>query len=188
MNKKSALISVFNKDRIDEIAKKLTELKINIISTGGTEKHLNKLGFKTQKVEDLTDYPSIFGGRVKTLHPKVFGGILNRRKSKDDNNDKIKYQIPNIDIVIVDLYPFEETVINSKSHQEIIEKIDIGGISLIRAAAKNYYDVVCVSSIEQYDDFIKDLNENDGNFSSWNKNIKLELIFIIKLHNSKSRS
>ena len=166
MNKKSALISVFNKDRIDEVAKKLTELNINIISTGGTEKYLNKLGFKTQKVEDLTDYPSIFGGRVKTLHPKVFGGILNRRKSKDDNNDKIKYQIPNIDIVIVDLYPFEETVINSKSHQEIIEKIDIGGISLIRAAAKNYYDVVCVSSIEQYDDFIKDLNENDGNFSS----------------------
>ncbi len=166
MNKKSALISVFNKDRIDEIAKKLTELKINIISTGGTEKHLNKLGFKTQKVEDLTDYPSIFGGRVKTLHPKVFGGILNRRKSKDDNNDKIKYQIPNIDIVIVDLYPFEETVINAKSHQEIIEKIDIGGISLIRAAAKNYNDVVCVSSIEQYDDFINDLNENDGNFSS----------------------
>ena len=168
MNKieqKSALISVFNKDRIEEIAKKLTDLKINLISTGGTEKYLNELGYKTQKVEDLTMYPSIFGGRVKTLHPKVFGGILFRRNSSSDINDKKKYDIPNIDFVIVDLYPFEETVINAKSHDEIIEKIDIGGISLIRAAAKNYNDIVCVSSIKQYDNFIKDLNENGGNFS-----------------------
>ena len=168
MNKieqKSALISVFNKDRIEEIAKKLADLKINLISTGGTEKYLNELGYKTQKVEDLTMYPSIFGGRVKTLHPKVFGGILFRRNSSSDINDKKKYDIPNIDFVIVDLYPFEETVINAKSHDEIIEKIDIGGISLIRAAAKNYNDIVCVSSIKQYDNFIKDLNENGGNFS-----------------------
>ena len=164
-NQKSALISVFNKDGIDNIAKKLTELNVNIISTGGTEKYLNEIGIKTEKVETLTDYPSIFGGRVKTLHPKVFGGILYRRDSNDDNNEKDKFDIPKIDFIIVDLYPFEDTVNNSKSHQEIIEKIDIGGISLIRAAAKNFNDVICVSSTNQYGKFIKDLNENQGNFS-----------------------
>ena len=164
-NQKSALISVFNKDRIGEIAQKLTDLNINIISTGGTEKFLKKLGFKVDKVEEITEYPSIFGGRVKTLHPKVFGGILFRRNLPDDINEKNKFEIPSIDYVIVDLYPFEQTVKDSKSHSEIIEKIDIGGISLIRAAAKNYNDVVCVSCTDQYDNFIKDLNENDGIFS-----------------------
>ena len=164
-NQKSALISVFNKDRIGEIAQKLTDLNINIISTGGTEKFLKKLGFKVDKVEEITEYPSIFGGRVKTLHPKVFGGILFRRNLPDDINEKNKFEIPSIDYVIVDLYPFEQTVKDSKSHSEIIEKIDIGGISLIRAAAKNYNDVVCVSCTDQYDNFIKDLNENDGVFS-----------------------
>jgi len=164
-NQKSALISVFNKDGIDNIAKKLTELNVNIISTGGTEKYLNEIGIKTEKVETLTDYPSIFGGRVKTLHPKVFGGILYRRDSNDDNNEKDKFDIPKIDFIIVDLYPFEDTVNNSKSHQEIIEKIDIGGVSLIRAAAKNFNDVICVSSTNQYGKFLKDLNENQGNFS-----------------------
>ena len=164
-NQKSALISVFNKDRIGEIAQKLTDLNINIISTGGTEKFLKKLGFKVDKVEEITEYPSIFGGRVKTLHPKVFGGILFRRNLPDDINEKNKFEIPSIDYVIVDLYPFEQTVKDSKSHSEIIEKIDIGGISLIRAAAKNYNDVVCVSCTDQYDNFIKDLDENDGVFS-----------------------
>ena len=164
-NQKSALISVFNKDRIGEIAQKLTDLNINIISTGGTEKFLKKLGFKVDKVEEITEYPSIFGGRVKTLHPKVFGGILFRRNLPEDINEKNKFEIPSIDYVIVDLYPFEQTVKDSKSHSEIIEKIDIGGISLIRAAAKNYNDVVCVSCTDQYDNFIKDLNENQGIFS-----------------------
>ena len=164
-NQKSALISVYNKDRIDEIAKKLTELDISIISTGGTEKFLRNLGFKVEKVDKITEYPSIFGGRVKTLHPKVFGGILHRRIIDDDIIEKNKFLIPSIDYVIVDLYPFEQTVRESKSHSEIIEKIDIGGISLIRAAAKNYNDVVCVSSTDQYDDFIKEINENDGIFS-----------------------
>tara|TARA_B100000123_G_scaffold89927_1_gene65313 strand:+ start:1651 stop:3156 length:1506 start_codon:yes stop_codon:yes gene_type:complete len=164
-NQKSALISVFNKDRIGEIAQKLTDLNINIISTGGTEKFLKKLGFKVDKVEEITEYPSIFGGRVKTLHPKVFGGILFRRNLPDDINEKNKFEIPSIDYVIVDLYPFEQTVKDSKSHSEIIEKIDIGGISLIRAAAKNYNDVLCVSCTDQYDNFIKDLDENDGVFS-----------------------
>ena len=164
-NQKSALISVFNKEGIDNIARKLSELNINIISTGGTEKYLNEIGIKTEKVEKLTDYPSIFGGRVKTLHPKIFGGILYRRDSNNDNDEKDKFDIPEIDFIIVDLYPFEDTVNDSKSHQEIIEKIDIGGISLIRAAAKNFNDVVCVSSTHQYEKFIKDLNENKGDFS-----------------------
>ena len=164
-NQKFALISVYNKSGIDKIAKKLSELNIRIISTGGTEKYLNEIGIETEKVEKLTDYPSVFGGRVKTLHPKIFGGILYRRDLNNDIDEKENYKIPEIDFVIVDLYPFEDTVNDSKSHEEIIEKIDIGGISLIRAAAKNYNDVVCVSSINQYEKFINNLNENQGNFS-----------------------
>ena len=164
-NQKFALISVYNKSGIDKIAKKLSELNIGIISTGGTEKYLNGIGIETEKVEKLTDYPSIFGGRVKTLHPKIFGGILYRRDLNNDIDEKENFEIPGIDFVIVDLYPFEDTVSDSKSHQEIIEKIDIGGISLIRAAAKNYNDVVCISSITQYEKFITNLNENQGNFS-----------------------
>ena len=160
-----ALISVYNKDGIDKVAKKLLDFNIKIISTGGTEKYLNKIGIETEKVEKLTDYPSIFGGRVKTLHPKIFGGILQRRDSENDNKEKKKYNIPEIDFVIVDLYPFEDTVNNSKSHAEIIEKIDIGGISLIRASAKNFNDVVCVSSIDQYERFVNDLEENQSVFS-----------------------
>ena len=126
---------------------------------------LKNLGYKVEKIEEITEYPSIFGGRVKTLHPKVFGGILYRRNLNEDMYEKNKFEIPTIDFVIVDLYPFKQTVNDSKSHSEIIEKIDIGGISLIRAAAKNYNDIVCVSSTDQYDDFIKDLNENNGVFS-----------------------
>ena len=164
LTERSALISVFNKDGIEKIARKLIDLKIKIISTGGTEKYLNNRGIKTEKVENLTNYPSIFGGRVKTLHPKIFGGILHRRELDNDISERNKFKIPSIDFVIVDLYPFEETVNSLKSHEEIIEKIDIGGISLIRAAAKNYNDVVCISSIDQYDQFLSDLEQNRGNF------------------------
>ena len=162
--KRSALISVFNKDGIEKIARKFVDLKIKIISTGGTEKYLNSLGIKTEKVEGLTNYPSIFGGRVKTLHPKIFGGILHRRNFDNDISELTNFKIPSIDFVVVDLYPFEDSVNNAKSHEEIIEKIDIGGISLIRAAAKNYNDVVCVSSIDQYNQFLIDLEKNQGNF------------------------
>ena len=162
---KSALISVFNKNGIEKIARKLVGLKIKIISTGGTERYLNSLGIKTEKVKNLTNYPSIFGGRVKTLHPIIFGGILHRREFDNDITERDNFKIPSIDFVIIDLYPFEETVNSEKSHEEIIEKIDIGGISLIRAAAKNYNDVVCVSSTEQYDQFLSDLEQNHGNFS-----------------------
>ena len=162
---KSALISVYNKKNIEKIAKKFKYLNIQIISTGGTEKYLSELGFEIEKVENLTDYPSIFGGRVKTLHPKIFGGILYRRVNESDTNEKKKYNIKSIDFVIVDLYPFENTVNDAKSHDEIIEKIDIGGISLIRAAAKNFKNVVCVSSINQYDEFLEDLRVNSGLFS-----------------------
>ena len=164
LTERSALISVFNKDGIEKIARKFVDLKIKIISTGGTEKYLNSLGIKTEKVESLTNYPSIFGGRVKTLHPKIFGGILHRRNFDNDISELTNFKIPSIDFVVVDLYPFEDSVNDSKSHEEIIEKIDIGGISLIRAAAKNYNDVVCVSSIDQYNQFLIDLEQNLGNF------------------------
>ena len=181
-NQKFALISVYNKRGIDKIAKKLSELNIGIISTGGTEKYLSEIGIETEKVEKLTDYPSIFGGRVKTLHPKIFGGILYRRDLNKDIDEKENYKIPEIEFVIVDLYPFEDTVNDSKSHEEIIEKIDIGGISLIRAAAKNYNDVVCVSSTTQYEKFINNLSENQGNFS---KNQKKEYALDAFLVSSK---
>jgi len=162
---KSALISVYNKKNIEKIAKKFQHLNIQIISTGGTEKYLSELGFEIKKVENLTDYPSIFGGRVKTLHPKIFGGILYRRENESDINEKKEFDVKSIDFVIVDLYPFENTVNDAKSHDEIIEKIDIGGISLIRAAAKNFKNVVCISSINQYDEFLEDLRVNSGLFS-----------------------
>ncbi|MBS9766878.1 MAG: bifunctional phosphoribosylaminoimidazolecarboxamide formyltransferase/IMP cyclohydrolase [Flavobacteriaceae bacterium] len=159
---KSALISVFHKDGLLPIVKKMEELGITIYSTGGTEKFIKEQGIEVIPVEDLTSYPSILGGRVKTLHPKVFGGILSRRAEENDKKELETYEIPEIDIVIVDLYPFEKTVASNASEQEIIEKIDIGGISLIRAAAKNYKDVICVSSMEQYDDFLKVMSENNG--------------------------
>ena len=146
----SALISVFNKEGLDPIVKKLNELGVKIISTGGTQAHIEKLGINVTPVEELTDYPSILGGRVKTLHPKVFGGILNRRGHDTDQEQILQYEIPSIDIVIVDLYPFEATVKGGGTHDEIIEKIDIGGIALIRAAAKNYNDVIIISSKNQY--------------------------------------
>ncbi len=158
----SALISVYHKERLDEIVKHLSKLNIKIYSTGGTYDFIIKLGIDAATVESLTSYPSILGGRVKTLHPKVFGGILGRRDNENDMKQFAEYDIPEIDLVIVDLYPFEETVASTDNEAEIIEKIDIGGISLIRAAAKNYKDVIIVPSFSQYDDLIKLLDEKNG--------------------------
>ncbi|MGO4920127.1 bifunctional phosphoribosylaminoimidazolecarboxamide formyltransferase/IMP cyclohydrolase [Maribacter spongiicola] len=161
----SALISVFHKDGLEPIVKKFQELGITIYSTGGTEKFITDLGIDVVPVEDVTSYPSILGGRVKTLHPKVFGGILNRQDNESDVAQLAEFEIPQIDIVIVDLYPFEKTVASGASEQDIIEKIDIGGISLIRAAAKNFKDVTCVSSMEDYADFLEVVSADNGNIS-----------------------
>lgn len=155
----SALISVFYKDGLDKIAKLLHENNVTIYSTGGTKKFIEDLEIPVIAVEDLTSYPSIFGGRVKTLHPKVFGGILYRRGNADDVRTAEEMEIPAIDLVIVDLYPFEETVASEATEDDIIEKIDIGGIALIRGAAKNYQDVLIVSSRNQYDDVYTILSE-----------------------------
>ncbi len=145
-----ALVSVFHKDGLDEILRLLHEQGVELLSTGGTQAFIEGLGMPCCKVEDVTGYPSILGGRVKTLHPKVFGGILGRRELESDQQEMGKYEIPEIDLVIVDLYPFEQTVASGASAEDIIEKIDIGGISLIRAAAKNFKDVVIVPSKAQY--------------------------------------
>lgn len=158
----SALISVFHKDGLEPIVKKFDELGITIYSTGGTEKFIKDLGIDVVAVEDVTSYPSILGGRVKTLHPKVFGGILNRQDHDGDVTQMEEFEIPQLDIVIVDLYPFEKTVASGASTQDIIEKIDIGGISLIRAAAKNYKDVMCVSSMEDYSEFLDIITDGNG--------------------------
>ncbi len=148
----SALISVYYKDGLDKIVQLLHEHDVQIFSTGGTQKFIEDMGIPVTAVEDLTSYPSIFGGRVKTLHPKIFGGILYRRDNEGDIQTAAQFEIPSIDLVIVDLYPFVETVASGASDEDIIEKIDIGGISLIRGAAKNFNDVLIVSSREQYDD------------------------------------
>ena len=158
----SALISVFSKNGLEPIVKKLKDQGVTIYSTGGTQKFINDLGIEVVAVEAVTDYPSILGGRVKTLHPKVFGGILNRQDNDSDLREMDSFNIPQIDLVIVDLYPFEKTVASGASHQDIIEKIDIGGISLIRAAAKNFKDVMCVSSVDDYSEFLELLSENNG--------------------------
>jgi phosphoribosylaminoimidazolecarboxamide formyltransferase/IMP cyclohydrolase len=147
---KTALVSVFHKDGLDELLAKLHAEGVKFLSTGGTQAFIESLGYECQKVEDVTTYPSILGGRVKTLHPKVFGGILGRRGNEGDRAQMAQYDIPEIDLVIVDLYPFEQTVATTNDEAEIIEKIDIGGISLIRAAAKNFNDVVIVPGKEQY--------------------------------------
>ncbi|AVI51084.1 bifunctional phosphoribosylaminoimidazolecarboxamide formyltransferase/IMP cyclohydrolase PurH [Pukyongia salina] len=162
---KSALISVFHKDGLAPIVKKLDALGVRIYSTGGTQKFINDLGVEVVPVEEVTDYPSILGGRVKTLHPKVFGGILNRQDNESDVAEMEQYEIPQLDLVIVDLYPFEKTVASGAAEQDIIEKIDIGGISLIRAAAKNFKDTLCVSSMEDYDDLLELLNQGNGETS-----------------------
>ena len=157
---KKALVSVYHKDNLDTIIHKLHEEGVEFISTGGTKSFIESLGIPCEAVEDLTSYPSILGGRVKTLHPKVFGGILARRDSEEDQSQLNNYEIPEIDLVIVDLYPFEETVAAGANEPTTIEKIDIGGISLIRAAAKNFKDVLIVASQEQYDALHKILEEN----------------------------
>lgn len=159
---KSALISVFSKDGLEPIAQKLNEQNVTIYSTGGTQAFIEALGISVLPVEDLTSYPSILGGRVKTLHPKVFGGILARRELSEDMEQLNEFEIPELDIVIVDLYPFEKTVATTNNEQIIIEKIDIGGISLIRAAAKNFKDVVIVPSVDQYAEVLEVLTEGNG--------------------------
>lgn len=159
---KSALVSVFYKDNLEPVIKKLHQLGVTLYSTGGTQTFIEKLGVPVLAVESLTAFPEILGGRVKTLHPKIFGGILGRRELQSDVAQMEQHEIPNIDLVIVDLYPFEETVSKGASEEDIIEKIDIGGISLIRAAAKNFNDVVIVSSRNDYGALLNVLEEKNG--------------------------
>ena len=159
---RSALISVFHKDGLAPIVKKLNDHGVTIYSTGGTEQFIQDMGIPVVAVEDLTEYPSILGGRVKTLHPKIFGGILNRQNHPGDQSQMSEFSIPQIDLVIVDLYPFEQTVASGADAQAIIEKIDIGGISLIRAAAKNFADTFCVSSVADYQEFLDLLEAQNG--------------------------
>ena len=161
---KSVLISVFNKEGLDELCRFFFQNQIHIFSTGGTEKYIKSLNIPVKSVESVTGYPSILGGRVKTLHPKIFGSLLSRNNSVEDQDDIKKYELPKIDMVVVDLYPFSETVRLSNEDNEIIEKIDIGGVSLIRAGAKNFSDIVVVSQKEQYSLVLDYLKEN--NFSS----------------------
>lgn len=163
VNKKiaNALISVFDKEGLEPIVRALNNNGVTIYSTGGTQRFIEGLGISVERVEDLTSYPSILGGRVKTLHPKIFGGILNRRNHETDREQVAEYEIPNMDLVMVDLYPFEATVASGASHADVIEKIDIGGIALIRAAAKNYEDVVIIPSKNQYPSFLEML-QNQG--------------------------
>ncbi len=156
---KTALVSVFHKDGLDQLLKKLNAEGVRFLSTGGTQAFIESLGYECQKVEDVTTYPSILGGRVKTLHPKIFGGILGRRGNAGDREQMSQYAIPEIDLVIVDLYPFEQTVAEGASHDDIIEKIDIGGISLIRAGAKNFNDVVIIPSKAEYGMLLDIINE-----------------------------
>lgn len=156
---KTALVSVFHKDGLEELLAKLNEEGVKFLSTGGTQQFIESLGYECQKVEDVTTYPSILGGRVKTLHPKVFGGILARRDNEGDRAQMAEYEIPAIDLVIVDLYPFEQTVASGAGEADIIEKIDIGGISLIRAGAKNFKDVVIVPSKVEYGLLLDVLNK-----------------------------
>ena len=159
---KSALISVFSKDGLEPIVRKLHEQNVTFYSTGGTEEFIKNLGIPVVPVEDVTSFPEILGGRVKTLHPKIFGGILNRQENASDVAQMEEFDIPQIDLVIVDLYPFEKTVASGASEADIIEKIDIGGISLIRAAAKNFKDTVIVPSVSEYSLFLDMITAGNG--------------------------
>ena len=179
---KTALISVFHKDGLDDLLKKLNEEGVKFLSTGGTQKFIEGLGYECQKVEDVTTYPSILGGRVKTLHPKVFGGILGRRELESDRQQMAQYEIPAIDLVIVDLYPFEQTVASGASEQEIIEKIDIGGISLIRAGAKNFKDVVIVPSKAEYPVLLSILNSEGAQTELEDRRMLAERAFAVSSH------
>lgn len=179
---KNALISVFYKDHLAPLVEKLNQLGITIYSTGGTLSFIESLNIKAIPVETLTSYPSILGGRVKTLHPKIFGGILNRRNLEEDKEQLATYEIPEIDLVIVDLYPFEETLNSGATEQEIIEKIDIGGISLIRAAAKNFNDVLVVSHRNQYEGLLQLLKEQNGESSLFQRKAFAAEAFNISSH------
>ena len=159
---KRALVSVFHKDGLDEILRTLHAQGVELLSTGGTQSFIESLGIPCTAVEDVTSYPSILGGRVKTLHPKIFGGILGRRDLEGDQAQMAQYEIPEIDLVIVDLYPFEDTVASGASDADIIEKIDIGGISLIRAGAKNFKDVIIVPSTAEYTPLLDLLQQKNG--------------------------
>ena len=179
---KTALISVFHKDGLEELLKKLHEEGVRFLSTGGTQKFIEGLGYECQKVEDVTTYPSILGGRVKTLHPKVFGGILARRDNEGDLKQMQQYDIPAIDLVIVDLYPFEQTVASGASEADIIEKIDIGGISLIRAGAKNFKDVVIVPSKAEYSVLLNLLNKKGAFTDIEDRKLLAERAFGVSSH------
>ena len=179
---KTALISVFHKDGLDELLKKLNEEGVKFLSTGGTQQFIEEQGYECQKVEDVTTYPSILGGRVKTLHPKVFGGILGRRDNEGDREQMAKYEIPEIDLVIVDLYPFEQTVAGGASDADIIEKIDIGGISLIRAGAKNFKDVVIVPSKAEYGVLLDILNQKGAETDLEDRRMLAERAFGVSSH------
>lgn len=179
---KTALISVFHKDGLEELLAKLHEEGVKFLSTGGTQSFIESLGYECQKVEDVTTYPSILGGRVKTLHPKIFGGILARRDNKGDLGQMQEYEIPAIDLVIVDLYPFEQTVAGGASEAEIIEKIDIGGISLIRAGAKNFKDVVIVPSKAEYGVLLDILNERGAQTDIEDRKMLAERAFGVSSH------
>lgn len=179
---KTALVSVFHKDGLDELLAKLNEEGVKFLSTGGTQKFIESLGYECQKVEDVTTYPSILGGRVKTLHPKIFGGILARRDNEGDQEQMKEYEIPAIDLVIVDLYPFEQTVASGASDADIIEKIDIGGISLIRAGAKNFKDVVIVPSKAEYSELLDILKEKGAETSIEDRKMFAERAFGVSSH------
>ena len=178
----SALISVFSKEGLEPIVRQLNSQNVTIYSTGGTEDFIKNLGISVIAVEDVTSYPSILGGRVKTLHPKVFGGILNRQDNESDVQQMKEFDIPQIDLVIVDLYPFEKTVASGANEADIIEKIDIGGISLIRAAAKNFKDTVIVSSMDQYGLLLDLITSQNGGTTLENRKLLATKAFHVSSH------
>ena len=179
---KTALISVFHKDGLEDILAKLHEQGVKFLSTGGTQKFIEGLGYPCQKVEDVTTYPSILGGRVKTLHPKIFGGILARRDNTGDQEQMKEYDIPAIDLVNVDLYAFDQTLAGGAYEQDIIEKIDIGGISLIRAGAKNFKDVVIVPSKAEYPLLLDILNKKGAKTDIEDRKMFAEHAFGVSSH------
>ena len=178
----SALISVFSKDGLEPIVRKLHEQNVILYSTGGTEDFIKNLGIPVVPVEDITSFPEILGGRVKTLHPKIFGGILNRQDNESDVQQMKEFDIPQIDLVIVDLYPFEKTVASGASEQDIIEKIDIGGISLIRAGAKNFKDTVIVASVNEYRLLLDLITEQNGATTLENRRLFATKAFHVSSH------
>ena len=179
---KTALISVFHKDGLDKLLAKLNEEGVKFLSTGGTQKFIESLGYECQTVESVTTYPSILGGRVKTLHPKVFGGILARRENEGDIAQMKEYEIPSIDLVVVVLYPFEQTVASGASEADIIEKIDIGGISLIRAGAKNFKDVIIIPSKAEYSVLLDILNKKGAKTDIEDRKMFAERAFGVSSH------